>query len=371
MTWPGVLFAALLLALPLAAEAQGTASADDTARVLAGLAPRAGSPLEPLTRDPAWQAHAKAFDMAWADLEQRQLGKIRMWSAKHVPHRSPVVFYMFSGPDFLYADAFFEGAATYVLSGLEPVGPVPDVAALPPRALGAELRGLRHSLNSVLSFSFFITKKMKTELRGGRLSGTLPILYTFLARSGKMVREATLVSLEPDGTVTVPAGPIAKGASPGVKIVFSSTGGAEQTLYYFNTDLSNHGLAASGFLTFCRGLGQGDSLVKSASYLMHSDAFSTVRDFLVERTATLVQDDSGVPLRFLDERRWQIAAFGRYLKPIGIFSRKTYQPQMRDLFAGGGALPLDFGIGYRWRANESNLLLAIRAGGARADAGPP
>ena len=36
------------------------------------------------------------------------------------------MFYMFSGPDFLYADAFYSKATTYVLSALEPVGSVPD-----------------------------------------------------------------------------------------------------------------------------------------------------------------------------------------------------------------------------------------------------
>ena len=32
------------------------------------------------------------------------------------------MFYMFSGPDFLYADAFYSKASTYVLGALEPVG---------------------------------------------------------------------------------------------------------------------------------------------------------------------------------------------------------------------------------------------------------
>lgn len=366
------LLAALLMVLPAAVRAQPAATADENARVLAGLAPSAGSPLEPLTREAAWVSHAKYFDKAWSELETRQLGKIRAWSSKNVAVRKPVLYYMFSGPDFLYADAFFQGASTYVLSGLEPVGKVPDLTALPPGALSGELRGLQHSLNSVLSFSFFITKKMKTELRDGRLTGTLPILYTFLARSGKVIRETTLVSLNADGTVTPLDGPLAKGANPGAKIEFTSAdGGLVQTLYYFNTDLSNGGLKQSGFLTFCKGLGQGDSFVKSASYLMHSDNFSTVRDFIVANTATLVQDDSGVPLRFLDDKAWRVSAFGRYLTPIGIFSRKTYQPQMRDLFAKGRAQPLDFGIGYRWRPNESNLLLAVREAGARADASAP
>lgn len=364
----GILLAVALLMLPLAAAAQ-TASPDDTARVLAGLAPHAGSPLEPLTRDAAWQAHARYFDKAWAQLDQRQLSRIKTWSAKHVPDRRPVLFYMFSGPDFLYADAFFEGASTYVLSGLEPVGQVPDLTPLTPRALGQELRGLQHSLNSVLAYSFFITKNMKTQLRDGRLTGTLPILYTFLARSGKTVRDTTLVSLNPDGTVTPLDGPLAKGASPGAKIEFASPNGQVQTLYYFNTDLSNGGLKTSGFLTFCKGLGPGDSFVKSASYLMHKDHFSMVREFIVANSAALVQDDSGIPVRFLDETTWKLNAFGRYVNPLGIFPG-TYQPKMRDLFAKGRAQPLDFGVGYRWRPNESNLLLAVKQGVVKAEAAP-
>jgi hypothetical protein len=368
MRLSSALLALLLMVLPASAQAPATATADDTARVLAGLAPSAGSPLEALARDASWQSHAKYFDKAWGQLDQRQLSKIKSWSTAHIPDRKPVLFYMFSGPDFLYADAFFDGASTYVLSGLEPVGQVPDLAALPPRALGAELRGLQNSLNSVLSFSFFITKKMKTELRDGRLTGTLPILYTFLARSGKTVRETTLVSLNPDGTVTPLEGALAKGASPGAKIEFASPNGRVQTLYYFNTDLSDYGLKTSGFLAFCKGLGTGDSFVKSASYLMHSDNFSKVRAFIAENSATLVQDDSGVPVRFLDAKDWQLTPFGRYVNPLGIFPR-TYQPQMRDLFAKGRARPIDFGVGYRWRPNESNLLLAVRKA-AKAEAAP-
>lgn len=326
-----------------------------------------------MTRDAAWQSHAKYFDHAWANLEQRQLEKIRTWSARYVEERKPVVYYMFSGPDFLYADAFFEGAETYVLSGLEPVGPVPDLTDLTPRQLAQELRGLQGSLNSVLSFSFFITKKMKTQLRTGRLNGTLPILYTFLARSGKTVGETTLVSLNPDGTVTPLLGPIEKGHSPGVRITFSKagakTGGREQTLYYFNTDLSNGGLQSSGFLMFCKRLGEGDGFVKSASYLLHSNNFTDIRAFLLENTTTLVQDDSGVPLRFFEAGTWRLKAFGRYLKPLGIFPR-AYQRDMQDLFAKGRAEPLDFGIGYRWRPKESNLLLAVRRPALRADAAP-
>ena len=103
-----VLFAAAMLfaALP-PVRAADTATADDTAKFLAGMMPAADSPLTPLTRDPSWQRHAKFFDSAFAQLEQRQISKIRAWSETNLAAPRPTMFYMFSGPDFLYADAFY------------------------------------------------------------------------------------------------------------------------------------------------------------------------------------------------------------------------------------------------------------------------
>jgi hypothetical protein len=97
--------ATMFLAAAANARAADTVTADDTARFLAGMAPSPDSPLTPLTRDPAWQRHAKLFDSAFAQLEQRQLSKIRSWAETNLAAPRPTMFYMFSGPDFLYADA--------------------------------------------------------------------------------------------------------------------------------------------------------------------------------------------------------------------------------------------------------------------------
>ena len=43
--------------------------------------------------------------------------RIRAWSANNITTPPPTMFYMFSGPDFLYANAFYPNAKTYVLSG--------------------------------------------------------------------------------------------------------------------------------------------------------------------------------------------------------------------------------------------------------------
>lgn len=347
--------ALMLLAAALPARA-AEVTADDTAKFLAGMMPSADSPLIPLTKEPAWQRHARFFDNAFGQLEQRQLSKIRAWSDSHLAAPKPTMFYMFSGPDFLYANAFYPKATTYVLSALEPVGQVPDLTKLPRGALGAALYNVEHSLGSILSFSFFITKQMKTDLRAGQISGTLPILYVFLARSGKTIKGVTPISLDPEGQVKTgnEGGP---NAPRGARITFAGSDGAEKTLYYFSTDLSNAGIRSSGFLKFCSTLAPGNSLIKSASYLLHSGNFTTVRDYILANSATIIQDDSGVPLQYYSAKQWRFFPFGRYLGPIGEFPRR-FQQSYADLFRR--AEPLTFGIGYRWRTNESNLLLSVK-----------
>jgi hypothetical protein len=351
------LAATMLVAAAMPARAADTVTADDTARFLAGMPPSADSPLTPLTKDPSWQQHARFFDAAFGELERRQLSRIRAWADTNLAAPKPTMFYMFSGPDFLYADAFYSKATTYVLSALEPVGSVPDLTRLSRGGIGSTLYNVERSLGSVLSFSFFITKLMKTDLGAGQVSGTLPILYVFLARSGKTIRDVSLIALDDRGAAYFANENAGRNATRGVRIVFAGSDGEQKTLYYFSTDLSNSSVRNSGFLKFCETLAPGNSLIKSASYLLHSGNFTTVRDFLLRNSATVIQDDSGIPLGHYDARKWRFFPFGRYAGPIAEFPGR-YQRQYAELFRR--AQPMDFGIGYRWRSFESNLLLAIK-----------
>jgi hypothetical protein len=266
------------------------------------------------------------------------------------------MLYMFSGPDFLYANAFFPKATTYVLSGLEPVGTVPDLTAMR-GSVAPTLHQLRASLSTILSYSFFKTHKMRSDLRVGRVNGTLPILYVFLARSGKTIREVTPVRLDDGGALQPDVDGVRGTATRGVKIVFAGSDGEARTLYYFSTNLANDGVKSSKFLKFCETLAPGDSLIKSASYLLHSGGFSTVRDFLLANSAVVIQDDSGIPFAYYDSLKWDLQPFGHYRGPIGIFAR-GYQSKYAVFFRN--SRPIDFGIGYRWRPHESNLLLAVK-----------
>src|SRR5437667_720690 len=159
-------------------HAQNAPSLDQTARLLAGL-PVTGT-LAPLSQTGGWQAHAAAMDKAWKTKEYFQLGPIASWMSSHADEyyrSSGTMYYMFSGPDFLYAYAFFPNADMYILAGLEPVGQVPDLSRMSLEMLDANLGALRNSMSTLLVTHYFVTEEMKSELNRANFGGTLPILY--------------------------------------------------------------------------------------------------------------------------------------------------------------------------------------------------
>jgi hypothetical protein len=351
-----VLSALLIVAAPAMLRAADGQASDDIAHVLAGLPPSANSPLAGLTNDPGWKKHAEIFKADWKSLEERQLEKVRAWSAANVKQSQPTLYYMFSGPDYLYANAFFPHAKTIIMSGLENSGPIPQLSDFSARTVDSEVGGVRAALGNLLKHSYFITSQMSSHLAR---HGTIPILYVFIARSGKTIKEVSLVAIDKDGKLLSQGEAGVEATAKGVKIVAAGEDGEEQTIYYFRTDLSNKGVQSAGFIKFCESFGLGDAFVKSASYLLHNPGFSLVRDFLLKNTVSLVQDDTGIPLKFLDATEWQIQPFGTYLAPIREFSH-AQQPKLVELFKKSSAGPLGFTVGYHW-GKPSNLLLAVKA----------
>ena len=321
-------------------RAQNAPSLDETAHLLAGL-PVGGS-LASFTQTASWQGHAAAMDKAWKTKEYFQLGPIASWMSSHAGEyyrSSNTMYYMFSGPDFLYAYAFFPNASTYILAGLEPVGQVPDVSRLNPDSLGANLGALRNSMSTLLITHYFVTQEMKADLGRSSFVGTVPLLYVFLARLGCTVLDTTHVSSPSDG----------------VRITFSH-GGRPQTLYYFRTDLSG---GNSGFLRWCAARGPGLSLIKAASYLMHGEGFSGVRNFLLEHSSVIVEDDSGIPLHAF-HKGWDLEFYGRFI-PHGEKFAKYDQQALAEIYKRDPPPPeLGFAFGYWWQKERGLLILAKR-----------
>jgi hypothetical protein len=370
----GVLIAACVSLAPSGDRApQGAVSTpDDRARLLAGLQVSSGSPLEALQKTAAVAAHTAEIARAWRVLDESMLTRMRVWASAEIAPRinpSAPLCYIFGGPDILMANAMFPSAPTYVLTGLEPVGRVPALETLEPAALGAGLDNLRASTAALPTRGYFITSYMARDLQRTELRGVMPVLYLFLARAGHRLIDSRLVYIDAAGEVR-DAGPAVPGDGvPGVRIAFQREGSAAaQTLYYFSVDLERAAIARKpGFFRFLNALPSPNAYLKAASFILHDNNFGATRDFILSRSAAILQDDSGVPFRSFQKGRWALTFFGIYEPAIWIehFEWVT-QTDLQAAFAAAGPLaPLPFKTGYS-KPGRSNLMLAV----ARPSAAP-
>ncbi len=344
----------------LAAAQSQALSPTELGSFLAGRSLPPTSPLAPLQNSAEYREHARQYAALWFRYDENYFAPMRAWSASElVPRIGPTsqVTYLFSGPDLISALGLFPSARLYALGGLEPVGRLDNPLELPPEQLHASLASLRKSTEVILSFSHFITKDMKTELVSSSFQGVFPIMLVFLSFTDARIDSAERYTLRSDGLLQPGESPAGQ---PALRIVFRAAPGLPPAeVYYFQANVADSALKGNpGILEWLGRRGTSTGYLKAASYLPHEGGFSRVRDFLLEHSRAILQDDSGIPLSAFHSRGWQVMYFGNYTTPLDIFT-KYDQPALRTVYGAGSGFPLPFGFGYRWQKGESTLLLAV------------
>lgn len=335
---------------------------NDLARYLAGLTPEEGSTLAKFEQKADAQQHRKFFEKSWATVE-KTLVKMRPWAKENLADDGKhTIFYPFGGPDFLNAHTLFPNAKEYILFGLEPPGRPPQVDKLTASQATALLTSTQKSMSSILNYSFFQTLHMKEDLKQTELNGVSPVLLVFLARTGHRILDVKRVELLPSGELKkYPSETVKKWEGvPGIEIAFRrEDDSTRRTLTFYSLDISDKAVPQY-YLTYLKGLGPFKSYLKAASYLMHRDNFSKIRTFILTESDLILEDDSGIPLTYFDKNVFDLTFFGAYTRPIALFESR-YQKDLREVYKDkANVKPLPFGIGYKWREGESNLLLATK-----------
>ena len=94
---------------------------------------------------------------------------------------------------------------------------------------------------------------------------------------------------------------------------------------------------------------------------MHSEGFSTIRSAILDASPAVLQDDSGIPFRFFKNPPWDARLYGTYTSVLDIF-QENFQPDLLSAYEKQTLRVenINFGVGYKFTAGQSNLLLAIR-----------
>jgi len=341
--------------------------ANDAGRFLAGLPSEDGSAFSEFENTDAWKLHRKELDRAWANMEAATIPEMREFQKKELSTpaiEKSTVFYPFSGPDSLVLSVFFPKNPTYVMVGLEPPGTLPTPKQLEKKDLSATLGAVRETVYDELHRSFFITRQMDKHFRGQVTDGLFSPILQLMVRTNHTVLGYRYVRLDDDGQIVErkpdyvsPTGTTYKGVEIEFKTGDSPT---VQRLYYFSFNLADQRLSQNkpfaAFMAKQKGM---TTYFKATSYMTHRKEFSIIREQVVNASAAILQDDSGIPYKYISDSPWSVKLFGEFDHPYGSF-RWYEQKDLKQAYNEKNPTPLKFKIGYGFSKVPSNLLLATR-----------
>jgi hypothetical protein len=346
-------------------------SLDELAQVIAGMKPGSPKVLGDVFAKKNFADFSASFEKKWNEFDTSRLAKLEQFRANEISKtvgETKTLFYPFSGPDFLYANAFFPEADKYILMGLEPVGtrPIYDQEEGAKDSLNRYFSKINSSLFTILNFSFFRTAGMKKDLRNEELNGTLHVLLLFIKRTGNTICGIKPVFIDTTGNIqylsSFPELQKKSLNNKGVEITFTTADGKLKTLYYFSLHLEDSVLKQNKSVNnFFEKMGPVNTYLKGASYLMHESYFSRIRNVILSNSNFVIQDDSGIALRYFENSgyTWEYSFYGKYTRPISLFSY-AYQKDLDSLYKMQGSKQIGFGIGYNFRDKNSNFMIAKR-----------
>ena len=338
-----------------------------TAQILAGITPPAGDPaLDRLVKLEVFAEHQKWMASNWGQARSR-ISVIQSWREQQVKISgayNKTLLYPFSGPDFLNAYALFPDHPLYIFFSLERPGTLPDLESVRPAQFGKMLHDVRSAFRDIFERNYFITDYMSKQLTTPWIRGTVPIMATMMALMDLRIIRIEPIDLFPELTNSYEAleAKRPRKLMVGVRIDFqSANGGPLHQMYYFSVDAADKWLEFyPGFLDWVAQHRPASALLKSASYLLHDSQFEKTRAMILSSANYVIQDDTGIPYRFLQQAPWRIRLYGRYHKPIkGL--RYGYQADLESAYrARTDVSDLPFPFGYHWRGKQSGLLIANR-----------
>jgi hypothetical protein len=319
-----------------------------------------------------WNLHSvKQFSretaQKYAKMRESRLTKINDWNRLNlkngqVPDTS-FAFYPFSGGDFIHLHWLLPNANNYLMVAREEVGSIPELTKMSNVELLKYLQGIDVVLRDIYNKSYFITLNMIADIRNANLvNGMMPIIVWAAAKTNHEIVSINYFDIDSTGAT------LAKTdfKSTGVRIMLKDKATKKvKSLTYLSADISDDGFKAQpGVLKYLNAHvpNHSNSFVKSASYLLHYHTFTGIRNLILDKSASLVQDDTGIPFKHFDAKIWNVNLFGEYDKPVSDFSENLFQNDLNAAYSDSTFYKgkLNFSLGYHWGSGNQNQMFSYK-----------
>ncbi len=309
-----------------------------------------------------YKDYRNQLEQSWNVVTTKNLENIEKWNAQYslIKNDSLTLFYPFSGPDFLYANAFFPNAKDYILIGLEPIGKLPDFNDMNQQQLNEYLMKLNSSLRYANKAAYFTTKHMHEDFSSEHFNGVIHLISFYIAKTKHQVIDIKPIQINHFGIVEEKDNYEENmDLINGINMTILSPCGKFKNVYYLSVDLSNSTVRNNiGLTSFLSKMGKKNVFIKSASYLLHNKEFSIMRDLILKQSETIIQDDTGIPFSVLKTSGFNTKLFGNYSRTINVF-KNYFQNDLAQALENERTDSLSFKLGYNSWKGQMVLMLSI------------
>ncbi|MCC6371225.1 MAG: hypothetical protein IT236_09495 [Bacteroidia bacterium] len=338
---------------------------NEISAILAGMQDE-GNALNYLFDTIAWKENREFMNASWKKLETNRLNKLSKWGDKELIQANKnckTVFYPFSGPDFITANAFFPKADKMIMLGLEPIGSLPQLDKFDGQDSKDYANDFRKSLTDIFEKSYFITQYMLRDFQKQKVNGLLPVLCFFIKKTNHQIVDIKYLVKKNNDSIEEVDYDTRKNFF-GVKVICKKDT-LTKTIYYFRYDVSNKQFNDTCvFYKFInKQTPNSVTYVKSASYLLHANFMSNMKKLILNNSNYLLQDDTGIPYDDIDKTKlFTIKLYGKYVQPVKNFPYLRMQKGIVKAFETDSAsIPdLPFHLGYHWQSKKDLLMLATK-----------
>lgn len=314
-----------------------------------------------------YDSFSKQLNQKLVEIGKSRLSPITNWNEtalkRNAKSDTTSVFYPFSGGDFLHVNSLYPNANHYVMMAQESVGSIPDLSKMDKVQTKEYIKAADFILRDIYAKSYFITLNMIKDTKSSPVNGMLPVLLWSVSKTGHTVTSVEELTVDESGKKSYSPFKVGVNSAKAVRITFGNPEkGILKTLTYYSCDISNSGIEKDKALAATlKAIPPSNCFVKSASYLMHYETFTTIRNTVLDKAIYLVQDDTGIPYKYFNKTKFKMELYGNYVKPVSDFSANLYQKDMVEAYKTKeyvGVLP--FSLGYHWQTKDQNQMIAIK-----------
>ncbi len=330
----------------------------------------------------AVETHCKYQNRDLEQFRKRYVAKAMPFFAKHRPKgKVDTVVYPFGGGDLVSPLVVFPDAREITTISLEHAGDPRRLGKLRPGKLRKSLALYREAVRGLLR-NFDNASANMRKLESGAIPGQLSFFIQALVVMDQEPVSLKFFRLEDDGSIRYLSESeidaldrkLAKRkakrwvdtdfsiAFNNMELAFRKRGDANAPVRihrHISANLNNQRFPGSPLEKHLQAKGKVAAMTKAASYLLWSNYFSKIRDYLLANMTYMISDSTGIPPRVVRKAGFVHKTYGRYTGPF-LEANENIDLDFQKLWQKQRFRRLPFRYGYPDAAGNYHMMITTR-----------